>query len=133
MNQSIERKIYCAYKSVAGSSDEELYDVLNKIIRIRMFNNSFFEALSPLFLEVAMGNRNMVLKFLEEGYDVNETREDGLMPLSAAVLIGDFFMAKDLLDNGANVNGTSSFNPLIIACSRKDARMLNLLVKYDPI
>lgn len=38
----------------------------------------------------------------------------------------------ELLNNGADVNGTSLFNPLIIASSMKDARMLNLLTRYDP-
>lgn len=132
MERSLEQKVYYAYKSAENSSDLELYDVLNKIIKVKMASkNVKFEELSPLFLEVIIGNRDAVLKLIETGADVNEVRRDGLTPLAAAVLAGDFFMAQQLLIGGANVNGTEEFNPLIIACSRNDARMLNLLANYD--
>ena len=132
MERSLEQKVYYAYKSVEGSSDSELYDILNKIIKVKMASKDVkFEELSPLFLEVIIGNRDAVLKLIENGADVNETRSDGLTPLAAAVLAGDFFMALHLLNNGANVNGTENFNPVIIACSRRDARMLNLLSNYE--
>ena len=63
MERSLEQKVYYAYKSAENSSDLELYDVLNKIIKVKMASkNVKFEELSPLFLEVIIGNRDAVLK-----------------------------------------------------------------------
>lgn len=132
MERSLEQKVYYVYKSVDNSSDLELYDILNKIIKVKMASQNIkFEELSPLFLETIIGNSSVVSDLIQNGADVNETRSDGLTPLAAAVLAGDFFMAMELLNNGANVNGTENFNPVIIACSRRDARMLNLLSNYE--
>lgn len=65
MEQSIEKKIYYVYKSTEGSSDKELYDVLNKVIRVKMMNVfKDFQELSPLFLEVMMGNQYVALEMI---------------------------------------------------------------------
>lgn len=77
-------------------------------------------------------NYNAIIRLLiSKGANVNQRREDGLSPLTAAVWMNDYETAKILLDNGASPYFKYQGKvPLDIAKENKvDARIIELLTR----
>lgn len=103
-------------------------------------NTTAIELLKPLlpslslFDAVTIDDTDVVLKQLEEQPELLEAYSpDGFTPLSLAVYFGHFFLAKALIEKGANTNAPaknpSKVTPLHAACASSNMDMVTLLLQ----
>ena len=131
MKESLEKQIYDAWHPSKFSTRYDLYDTINKVSRLKGYwDKEEPIKLSPLNIEIAMNNRAEVLNLIRTGANVNKVNEAGFTPLIEAVLLNNYEISKLLLENGANVNGTENFIPLLIAAHYRNDLMIELLLNY---
>ena len=131
MKESLEKQIYDAWHPSKFSTRYDLYDTINKVSRLKGYwDKEEPIKLSPLNIEIAMNNRAEVLNLIRTGANVNKVNEAGFTPLIEALLLNNYEISKLLLENGANVNGTENFIPLIIAGENHNDLMIELLLNY---
>lgn len=86
---------------------------------------------SPLFMTVTRGDRDMTDSLLKHGADVNALGPDGETPLCRAAVLGTTELAKVLLDHGANVRARFSrldHTALHVAAARGFVPIVELLL-----
>ena len=76
-----------------------------------------------------MNNIKEVETLLSYGYNINEENVEGLTPLSEAVMLNNYDITKYLIENGANINGTDKFIPIMISAERENAKIMQLLLE----
>lgn len=82
----------------------------------------------PLQLAMIDGTSAMVDALLEHGADVHAALPHEAVPLAIACKAGDHARATQLLDLGADPNGTPSSRPLVAAADAADAELVRLLL-----
>ncbi len=81
---------------------------------------------TPLHKAVKEVNETKVMKFLEEGLDVNALDTHGKTPLHYAASIGRFSIVKKLVENGANphIKDQSHKTPLVYAIEKNRIKVI---------
>lgn len=131
--KSLEEQIYERYQLSGKYRDnisrQDIYDIINKLLLIK--HNDSKNCLTPLNIEIAMNNKEEVIKLLENGKDINEVNSNNLTPLAEAIYLNYYDIAEFLIKNGASLEGNDSFNPLFVAAINKNYRMIELLLKNN--
>lgn len=111
---------------------EDLYKYMNDMYMKRksIVDNGVL-ALTPLNIEIAMGNIEEVLRLINEGEDVNEVNSVGLTPLGEAILLNNYELINILIEKGASVKGNNKYSPLLMAASKSDDIMMYILLKNN--
>lgn len=128
---SVEEKIYdiyslyCEYNNKV--SREEIYDVINKLLLLR--RHEYDIALTPLNIEIAMNNKEQVIKLIDKGVSVNEENAAKLTPLAEAIYLNNYELTEFLIKNGASVHGNECFNPLFVATLKNNDKIIELLLE----
>ena len=52
-----------------------------------------------------MNNIGEIENLLSNGHDINEKNDEGLTPLSEAIILNNYDIAKYLIENGADIKG----------------------------
>ncbi len=89
--------------------------------------------MTPLFLAVKNGHRDVAALLLEQGVAVNPRRPDGMTPLSLAVQQGHRDVVTLLLNKGADVKGQvrmGGVTLLHVGAYRGDQKIIELLLKH---
>jgi len=110
---------------------EQVYNTINNLIQC-LYNEKF--KLNPIDIEIAMGNKEKIEEFIDNGMDINLPNEHGITPLITAIYFKNYEITRLLVENGADVNyiyKENNFSPLIFACNARDERIIELLLKYD--
>ena len=76
-----------------------------------------------------MNNIGEIENLLSNGHDINEKNKEGLTPLSEAIILNNYTLAKYLIENGADIDGTDKFNPLIISAEQENDKIMKLLLE----
>ena len=76
-----------------------------------------------------MNNIQEVENLLVSGHDINEENVGGLTPLSEALILNNYDIAKYLIKNGANIKGTDKFIPLMISAEKENDKIMELLLE----
>lgn len=126
-NNDIIGKIYESNKISQKISNAELYDLINKL-RYIWHHGDNYEVLAPIVIETLMDNQEEVLHLIENGVNLNDVSSCGYTPLVAAICMHNYYMAKLLLENGANPNINDDFIPLHVATSLEDYDITKLLI-----
>lgn len=88
---------------------------------------------TPLFLAVKNGHRDVMALLLKRGAEVNASRQDGVTPLFIAVQEGRRDVAALLLENGGEVNAQARFGGvtlLHVGAYRGDQAIVTLLLRH---
>lgn len=105
---------------------DELYKILNEELSKYSYS---YSPLTPLNIEILMNNIQEVENLLVSGHDINEENVGGLTPLSEALILNNYDIAKYLIKNGANIKGTDKFMPLMISAEKENDKIMELLLE----
>lgn len=117
--------------SYINHAREKVYDILNNLIYC-LYDDKI--KLSPIDIEIAMGNQERVEEFIDKNYDINLPNEMGITPLITAIYFKNYDIVRLLVENGADVNyiyKKNNFSPLIFACNARDEKIIELLLYYE--
>lgn len=111
---------------------------LNELSSDPLKSNKEFPRGTPLYWATAYGHDVIVTYLIKKGANVNAVTDFGenpmeSVPLEEAISRKNFNIAKILLNNGANVEGSNHvfFWPLQIAAEKADMAMLKLLISNN--
>ena len=87
---------------------------------------------STLTFAAQDGQRDLVIRMIEKGADVNETGVMNMTPLGSAILMGHADVAAILIEKGADVNkkGIYGLTPLMSATANNNPELVALLLKH---
>lgn len=88
---------------------------------------------TPLFLAIKNGHRDVVALLLKQGAAMNSARQDGVTPLFIAIQEGQRDVAALLLEKGADVNAQARIGGvtfLHVAAYRGDPAIVTLLLRH---
>lgn len=129
---TLEEWVYKLQRCYTGGNLDKsiMYEVINKLLK-RFGNGKETRDLSPITIEIAMDNKEEVIKLLEKGVDVNEINELGMTPLSTAIYFNNLELASLLIEKGADVNFNwkGIFTLLMLACEKHNDKMVKLLLE----
>lgn len=121
--------VYHTNQLTKKMSNEELYDVINKILYINNSSESKRIDLTPIEIEILMNNKKEVEKLIDKGIDINEISPLGFYPLEVAAFMSNYEITKLLIDNGADVNVGSRCALLNAVVSLKNYEITKLLLE----
>ena len=92
---------------------------------------SYFSNLTDLNLEILTNNIDGIEKLLSNNHDINEVNTEGFTPLCEAIMLNNYDISKYLINNGADINGSNKFIPLLIAAENGNDQIMELLLKNN--
>lgn len=130
--KTLEEQVYEAQEwfNYGALEKQTVYEIVNKLLARFSYDGRIFRELSPIIIEIAMDNKEEVIKLLENGIDVNEINKLGITPLMTAIYCNNFELVNLLIERGANVNYRKyKVTPLILSCNNYNDEIVEILLR----
>ena len=129
--KSLEQKFYemQSLHKYGRLPKENVYQIINDLLE--RHENKKKRKLTPIDIEIAMDNKEEVLKLLENGTNINQINEMGITPLMAAIYFNNENMVRLLIDKGADVNVkyNDDLTPLMLTCNHGNDKIVKILLE----